>query len=362
MEFEIIEGGDVFECSADALVFSASKKPIIGGNFDGRVFSYADSEKLLAKRKEIGEIQSGNAEITESFGLKGYKYLIHTVMPNYNSSHYNPSERLKNCYINSLVAAENYDKANIKSVVFPVLGGGCAKFPSSYAKELAIQVLNEYQQTHTESCIEKITLVLYGKRQEYHDFVTYNEYIRKLSELNVSDKYFNQNSSMNKRMVRVSDKLIEKVKAKTDRLYLQYQQEIKEFIFQSDNGQDGQIFNDELYIRIFEENNNMTNEELAERIDTTEGSDISKYKKCNSYLLKNRYNIIRLGLGLELCLDDFCRLIWSRGHIFPQKDLDYILIEDYIEKGLWLDALYDYSYELTHNGKLEEISNQEIDR
>ncbi len=214
MNFEIITG-DVFECSADALVFSASKKPVIGGNFDGRVFAHTDGEKLLAERRKIGEMQSGNAEITESFGLKGYKYLIHTVMPNYNSKKYNPSERLRDCYINSLVVAE---KHNIKSIVFPVLAGGGARFPSYYADELAVQVLEEYQNTHTESCIEKITLVRYDKHHEYHDFVAYNEYIRKLSELNVPDKYFNRNSSMNKRMARVSDKLIEQVKNKTDRI------------------------------------------------------------------------------------------------------------------------------------------------
>ena len=107
MKFQIINNGDVFECSADALVFPASKKPVIGGNFEGHIFKYTDSKKLLAKRQEIGEIHSGNAEITESFRLKGYKYLIHTVVPNYNSQRYNPSERLKNCYINSLIAAEN---------------------------------------------------------------------------------------------------------------------------------------------------------------------------------------------------------------------------------------------------------------
>lgn len=353
MKLEIINNGDVFECSADALVFSASKKPIIGGCFDGRVFSGADSDKLLAARKKIGEIQSGNAAITESFGLKGYKYLIHTVMPNYNSNRYNPSKRLKNCYINSLAIAE---ENNIKSLVFPVLGGGCANFPSSHAKDIAIQVLGDYYQLNPESCIEKITLVMYGKRQEYHDFAAYNGYIRKLSELNVLDKYFYKKSSMNKRMARVSEQLIKQVKAKTDRLYLQYQQEMEEYEKNYENADVS--FADKIYNELFEQNKNITNEEFAERINASEASDISRYKKCNSHFLKNRFNVIRIGLGLELCLDDFCRLIWSRGHIFPNQNLDYILIEDYIEEKLWIDALSDYDYELTHNGESEEISQE----
>ena len=357
MKLEIING-DVFDCSADALVFSASKKPVIGGNFDGLVFSNANSEKLLAERRKIGEIQSGNAEITKSFGLKGYKYLIHTVMPNYNNHHYNSSERLRNCYVNSLAVAE---KKNIKSVVFPVLGGGCAKFPSSYAKELAIEVLSEYTQTHTESCIEKITLVLYNKKEEYSNFVAYNGYIRKLSELNIPYKYLNKDSSMCKRMNHVSDKIIEQCKVKTDKIYLQYQQELRDFQKQLDNGQNESIyqsFNDKVYHEIINKYKNMTNEELAGMINVNDASNISKSLTLKNNFLKDRYNVIRLGLGLKLPIDDFCRLMFSRGHIFPENDLDYTLITYYIEQGDWEYALDDFEYELKHEYILKEKTQE----
>lgn len=347
MQFEI-KTGDVFEFSADALVFSASKQPVNGGNFDGRVFAYADGEKLLEARQKIGEIQSGNAAITESFGLKGYRYLIHTVMPNYNSIDYNPIERLKNCYINSLAVAETN---NIKSVVFPVLGGGCAGFPSHKTKEFAIQVLSEYHQTQTESCIETITLVLYDKRQEYHDFAAYNGYIRKLSELDFPTKYFNKNSSISRRINRVSDQLIQQIRSETDKIYLQYQKELREFHKQIVGKQaeqseipEGiyQAFNDELYKNLFKQNQNMTNEEFAGHIYLNSGSDVSKLKNLttkegkryeNAYsFLNSRDNVIRLGIALELCLSDFCRLLWSRGYAFPTSDSDYELIKKYMEE------------------------------
>lgn len=346
--------GDVFDYSADALVFSASKNAIIGGNFDGRVFACADSEKLLAERKKIGEIQIGNAEITDSFGLKGYKYLIHTVMPNYNSYSYNPSALLRNCYINSLAVAENN---NIKTVVFPVLGGGCAKFPSDYAKELAVQILSEYAKTHTESCIEEITLISYNKRKEYSNFVAYNGYIRKISELNISDTYLNKNSSMYNR-------IIEQLRNKTDKIYLKYQQELREFQKQLDNGQIDsryQSFNDKTYDEIVKQakkSKNITNQILAERIDLNDASCVSKALSIESNFLKDRYNVICIGLGLELHLDNFCRLMFSRGHVFPENDFDYELITYYIEQEIWKQALSDYKYELKHKGILEEISDE----
>lgn len=360
-----MESGDVFEYSADALVFSASKKPVNGGNFDGRVFAGADAEKLLEARRKIGIIQSGDSAITESFGLKGYKYLIHTVMPNYRSTEYNPMERLKNCYLKSLNIAE---ANNIKSIVFPVLGGGCARFPSHDAKEFAIKILEEYQKTHIESCIETITLVLYDKKQEYHDFAEYNGYIRKLSEMNFPDMYFNKDSSIGRRMNKVSQQLVDKIKSETDNLYLQYLDEQREFYKKhadSDTSQDdiSMQFNEELYKSIFKKNMKVKREELAGRVYVSAANDITKYQNLktkegivykNAYsFLKKRNNVIKLALGLELCLKDFCYFVWSWGHFFPIYELDYELITYYIKTEKHLEALTDY--EDIFNPNYEEL-------
>lgn len=342
MLFEI-KNGDVFDFEADALVFPASKKPVNGGNFDGRVFANTDGAKLLEARQEIGEIQSGNAEITESFGLKGYDYLIHTVMPNYNSAYYDPVERLKRCYINSLAVAE---ENNIKSVVFPVLGGGCAGFPSHNAKNLAIKILSEYQKANSESCIETVILVLYDRRQEYHKFVTHNRCMRILSELDVPDMYFSEGSSMNRRMDCVSDKLINKIKSETDRLYLEYRKEKADFCEKNKEKESPediyQDFDDELYRNLFKKYQKVKDEDFAEILGFGGGSEVSalrnlKTRKGSPYksaygFLRTKSNVIFLGECLELNLNDFCRLLWSRGYEFPKDREDYKLINELIDK------------------------------
>ncbi len=99
--------GDVFEIEADALVFSANKEPIIGGSLDAFIYERAGKDQLLEKRKAFGTIKSGNACITESCGLSGYKWLIHAVCPVYQKSHpTNTTHYLKKCYISALALAD----------------------------------------------------------------------------------------------------------------------------------------------------------------------------------------------------------------------------------------------------------------
>lgn len=108
MKLEIINDGDIFECSADALVFPASNSPKIYGTLDGQVYKKAGEKELLETRKSIGNtggLENGKADITDSFDLKEkYKYLIHTAVPEYKSGH--SYRKLKNCYISSLRCAE----------------------------------------------------------------------------------------------------------------------------------------------------------------------------------------------------------------------------------------------------------------
>lgn len=156
----------------------------------------------------------------------------------------------------------------------------------------------------------------------------------------------------------------QQIKSETDAIYLQYQEELREFCGQVSNGQTGnneisqdirQAFNDELYENILKKYMNMTIEKIAERIYVASPNKISAYKKRNSTFLKNKYNVIRFGLGLELPLSDFCRFLWSRGYSFPTSEFDYDLIDLYIKEGKYLDALSDYEYELTHKGEKEKI-------
>ena len=62
------------------------------------------------------------------------------------------------------------------------------------------------------------------------------------------------------------------------------------------------------------------------------------------YFSKKRENVLKLGIGLELELYDICRLMWCRGHSFPKEQVDYELIEFYIQEKDYegaLEVLYD---------------------
>lgn len=108
MKLEIINNGDIFEYSADALVFPASNSPKIYGTLDGQVYKKAGEKEFLAARKSIGNmgrLENGEADITDSFELKEkYKYLIHTSVPSYKSA--DSYHEMKECYISSLRCAE----------------------------------------------------------------------------------------------------------------------------------------------------------------------------------------------------------------------------------------------------------------
>ena len=79
MAFQIIRN-DITKVHADAIVNTANPNPAYGGGTDTAIYQAAGEEKLLAARKEIGEIAPGSAAFTPAFDLDA-KYVIHTVGP-----------------------------------------------------------------------------------------------------------------------------------------------------------------------------------------------------------------------------------------------------------------------------------------
>ena len=63
--------------------------------------------------------------------------------------------------------------------------------------------------------------------------------------------------------------------------------------------------------------------------------------------LRNKNNVLKLGLGLELPFDKMCRLMWCRNHEFPISEPDHEISENFIKQGKHIDALNDYEEEFT---------------
>ena len=68
LPFSIVRN-DITKIKADIIVNSANPKPVIGGGTDSAIYEAAGINKLLEKRKEIGEILPGEVAYTDAFSL-----------------------------------------------------------------------------------------------------------------------------------------------------------------------------------------------------------------------------------------------------------------------------------------------------
>ena len=77
MPFHIVRN-DITKMKVDAIVNTANPLPEYGAGIDTAVYEAAGKEKLLAKRRNIGVVDSGNSFVTKGYALPA-KYIIHTV-------------------------------------------------------------------------------------------------------------------------------------------------------------------------------------------------------------------------------------------------------------------------------------------
>ena len=78
MPLEIVRN-DITKMQVDAIVNTANPRPIVGSGVDRAIHRAAGAE-LLAARRKIGDIATGEAAITPAFMLSS-SYVIHTVGP-----------------------------------------------------------------------------------------------------------------------------------------------------------------------------------------------------------------------------------------------------------------------------------------
>lgn len=160
-----VEFGNILDYSADAIVMPANPKPIVGNGLDKLIYHKAGRNRLLKVRREIGEIEFGEAVITDAFDLrkKGFYQIIHTASPAYDGGEGKADELLKKCYQSSLkLAVDN----RCNSVVFPLLSSGVLKYPMEKARSIAEAECNHFVADHDIS----ITLVIYDGSKTITDY------------------------------------------------------------------------------------------------------------------------------------------------------------------------------------------------
>jgi O-acetyl-ADP-ribose deacetylase len=156
---EVVKG-DITKVTVDAIVNAANTSLMGGGGVDGAIHRAGGPEILEACRKIVarqGGCKTGEAVITTG-GKLPVKYVIHTVGPVWNGGNKNESEKLANCYKNSLLlAVEN----NCKTVAFPNISTGIYGFPKEEAAEIAVNTVVQF--LDQESALEKVFFVCFDE-------------------------------------------------------------------------------------------------------------------------------------------------------------------------------------------------------
>ena len=142
MPLEIVRN-DITKMQVDAIVNTANPRPSVGGGVD-RAIHQAAGAKLLAARKEIGDIATGEAAITPAFKLSA-DHVIHTVGPVWQDGEHGERELLASCYTKSLqLAVAN----KCQSIAFPLISAGVFGCPAEIALATATQAIRDFLREH----------------------------------------------------------------------------------------------------------------------------------------------------------------------------------------------------------------------
>jgi hypothetical protein len=96
---------------------------------------------LRNELSEFRHIDSGDAIVTDAYGLDNYRYIIHTCGPVYIDGTYREADILKSCYEQSLKLARDLD---LDSIVFPPIDSGPIGFPEGQALKIAADTVSDF--------------------------------------------------------------------------------------------------------------------------------------------------------------------------------------------------------------------------
>ncbi len=131
---------DITKMRVDAIVNTANSFVEVGPGCDRAIYEAAGYEQLLAARREIGELEEGEAALTPGFLLPS-KYIIHAVSPLFLGGNEGEEEKLRLCYRNSLrLALEN----QVRSIAFPLIATGSFGYPKEEGMRIAVDEINTF--------------------------------------------------------------------------------------------------------------------------------------------------------------------------------------------------------------------------
>lgn len=165
MRIEVRQGDITEQPDIDAIVNAANTDLILGSGVAGAIHRKGGDIIDQEGRKQ-GPIRLGEAAVTTAGALPN-RYVIHAAAmgdraadravpkkPGTGSS----AEIISNATVNSLKRAE---ELKLKSIAFPALATGVARFPVDECAEAMISAAQRYAATHPHSTIELVVFVLF---------------------------------------------------------------------------------------------------------------------------------------------------------------------------------------------------------
>lgn len=140
MDVEIFQG-DITTVKVDAIVNAANSSLLGGGGVDGAIHR-AGGPDILSECRQLRAstypdgLPTGEAAATTA-GALAANCVIHTVGPVY-SAHEDRSQKLRDCYRNSLECAQ---RLGAESIAFPLISSGVYRWPKPEAIDIALRQL-----------------------------------------------------------------------------------------------------------------------------------------------------------------------------------------------------------------------------
>ena len=150
----VIQQGDLTEMDTDAIVNAANNDLILGGGVAGAI-RRKGGEAIQRECNEIGSIPVGYAAITSGGNLKA-RHVIHAASMQLGGG--TTAEALRHSTAHALrIAGER----GLKSIAFPAVGTGIARFPLEECAEIMLQEAAEHLKNG--SSLQTIYFVLFDE-------------------------------------------------------------------------------------------------------------------------------------------------------------------------------------------------------
>lgn len=165
MQIEFRLGDITEQPDIEAIVNAANTHLVLGSGVAGAIHRKG-GEIINEEGRRQAPIRLGEAAVTTAGALPN-KYVIHAAAMGYRVEDRDvpkkpgtgsSAEIISNATINSLKRAE---ELKLKSIAFPALATGVARFPVDECAEAMIGAVQSYAAAHPHSTIERVVFVLF---------------------------------------------------------------------------------------------------------------------------------------------------------------------------------------------------------